>query len=125
MECPVCRADVADDALKCAGCGTELTSDAAETQGEPNMELVCIEEVRDPSRCAVLASLLGAEGIPVALHNAVGPMLRGISDGPFTWDATFGGVRLMVPRSFEQAARELVEAQVPVPAGDDEGPPGA
>ena len=120
MKCPTCSAEMADDALRCEACGTEYEVVDAGDEGDPDAELVCVELVRSPSEYAVVASLLEAEGIPVALHNQVGSALRGLADGPFTWGPIHGEVRIMVPKSFEQAARELIAAQLPAGADADE-----
>jgi hypothetical protein len=108
---------MADDALRCAACGSE--SKVTDTEADPDAELACVELVRSSSEYEVVASLLEAEGIPVALHNHVGFALRGLADGPFTWDPTYDAVRVMVPKAFEQAARELIAAQVPPDAEAD------
>jgi hypothetical protein len=119
MKCPKCAAEMAEDALSCAACGTENVA-------EPNTELVCVQMVSAAAECQVIASLLQAEGIPVALHNQVGSALRGLADGQFTWDPSDAAVRIMVPKPFEQVARELLAAQLPEGAdtgADETGTP--
>jgi hypothetical protein len=101
---------MADDALRCEACGAKPGGE--DLSADPDAELACVELVRSSEEYEVVASLLEAEGIPVALHNHVGFALRGLADGPFTWDPTYDAVRVMVPKAYEQAARELIAAQV-------------
>ncbi len=112
MKCPSCSVELADDVLRCEACGTEFGVEDPGDDADPDAELACVELVRSSSEYEVVASLLEAEGIPVALHNHVGFALRGLADGPFTWDPAYDAVRVMVPRAFEQAARELIATQV-------------
>ena len=123
MKCPKCSAEMADDALRCKACGTEYEVVDAGDGTDPDAELVCVELVRSSAEYAVVASLLEAEGIPVALHNQVGSALRGLADGPFTWDPIHDAVRIMVPKPFEQAALDLIAARLPVSADDESETP--
>ena len=101
-----------DDALRCEACGTEYEV-VESPEGDPGAELVCVQMVRSPEELQVVASLLDAEGIPVALHNEVGFALHGLADGPFSWDPVHDAVRVMVPKTNEQAALDLLAAKLP------------
>jgi hypothetical protein len=120
MKCPSCEAEMADEVLRCPACGTECEPADSEPGADPNAELVCVELARSSSHYAVVVSLLAAEGIPVAVHNEIGPALRGIADGPFSWSPPYGAVRIMVPMEFEEAARELIAAQLPADSEERE-----
>ncbi len=109
MKCPRCGAEADGMPSSCPACGTVL----APVPPDPMEDVVPVLATRDATLLPVVTSLLEAEGIPCGVENAAGERVWGWGGGPIQYGDLVHAVRVVVARENEQAARELIAAQVP------------
>ena len=109
MYCPECRSEYREGYSRCADCEVDLVEILPPLEPIPDLNLVTVLEVGDPSLLAVAESLLREQGIPYAKSNeqlqdlfALGRLGAGFN--PIT-----GPILLQVPEEHAEAALEILE----------------
>lgn len=111
MYCPECRSEYREGFSRCADCEVALveTLPPLETTPHPDLHLVTVLEVGDPSLLAVAESLLQEQGIPYSKSNeqlqdlfAMGRLGAGFN--PIT-----GPILLQVPEEHAETALQILE----------------
>lgn len=111
MYCPECRSEYREGFSQCADCEVALveTLPPLESTPHPDLHLVTVLEIGDPSLLAIAESLLQEQGIPYSKSNeqlqdlfALGRLGAGFN--PIT-----GPILLQVPEEHAEAALQILE----------------
>jgi len=111
--CPKCRDEYRPGFTRCADCDTDLVETLPVDETAPPFEMVTVLETGDQSLIAVAKSVLEGAGIPCIARNERLQNLFGWGTIGTGFNAAMGPIRLQVLEEDAEAAKELLDAQVP------------